>query len=64
MRAVSLNFGFAQEEPTDPPHLGNDLDSLLINVDQTSVTSGITYERTTQFANLYNFNRPASDEEV
>lgn len=34
------------------------LDSMLVNVEQTSVTSGIIYERVTQFANLYNFNRP------
>lgn len=34
------------------------LDTMLVNVDQTTVTSGIIYERVTQFANLYNFNRP------
>jgi hypothetical protein len=32
------------------------LDSLLVNIDQSSVTSGIIYERTSAFANLYNFN--------
>lgn len=33
------------------------LDSMLVNVNQSSVTSGIIYERVTQFANLYNFNK-------
>ena len=32
------------------------LDSLLVNIDQSLVTSGIIYERTVQLANLYNFN--------
>lgn len=36
------------------------LDDMLTNVNQSSVTSGIIYERTAQFANLYNFNK-ASD---
>ncbi|WCO01114.1 T9SS type A sorting domain-containing protein [Psychroserpens ponticola] len=34
------------------------LDSMLVNVDKSTVTSGIIYERVTQFANLYNFNKP------
>jgi pimeloyl-ACP methyl ester carboxylesterase len=34
------------------------LDSMLVNVNKTSVTSGIIYERVAQFANLYNFNKP------
>ncbi|MBR9844859.1 MAG: T9SS type A sorting domain-containing protein [Algicola sp.] len=34
------------------------LDSMLVNVNQSTVTSGIIYERATQFANLYNFNKP------
>lgn len=33
------------------------LDDALQPVDQTSVTSGIIYERVTQFANLYNYNK-------
>ncbi|MEN8816040.1 MAG: hypothetical protein ABF274_04120 [Nonlabens sp.] len=33
------------------------LDDALVNVNQTTVTSGIIYERTLQLANLYNFNR-------
>lgn len=33
------------------------LDSMLVNVNKSSVTSGIIYERVTQFANLYNFNK-------
>ena len=36
------------------------LDEMLSNINQSSVTSGIIYERTAQFANLYNFNS-ASD---
>lgn len=34
----------------------NTLDAMLTNVNQSSVTSGIIYERATPFANLYNFN--------
>ena len=33
------------------------LDDQLSNVNQTSVTSGIIYERVMQIANLYNFNQ-------
>lgn len=33
------------------------LDDALININQSSVDSGIIYERTMQLANLYNFNR-------
>ncbi len=33
------------------------LDSMLVNIDQTSVKTGIIYERTLQKANLYNYNR-------
>jgi hypothetical protein len=33
------------------------LDDALQNVNQSTVTSGIIYERTLQLANLYNFNR-------
>jgi hypothetical protein len=33
------------------------LDSLLIDIDKSTVTSGIIYERTLQLANLYNFNK-------
>lgn len=34
------------------------LDSMLVNVNTSTVTSGIIYERVAQFANLYNFNKP------
>ncbi|MBC7650413.1 MAG: hypothetical protein H7101_01545 [Deinococcales bacterium] len=34
----------------------NTLDAMLTNVNQSSVTSGIIYERAMPFANLYNFN--------
>lgn len=33
------------------------LDQQLVNVNQSSVSSGIIYERVPQFANLYNFNK-------
>jgi deoxyhypusine synthase len=33
------------------------LDDALQNVNQSTVTSGIIYERTLQLANLYNFNK-------
>jgi len=32
------------------------LDQQLSNINQTSVTSGIIYERVIQIANIYNFN--------
>jgi hypothetical protein len=35
----------------------NTLDPQLVNVNQSSVTSGIIYERVTQIANLYDFNQ-------
>ena len=38
----------------------NTLDTQLSNVTQTSVTSGIIYERTLQLANLYNFNKSST----
>jgi hypothetical protein len=34
-----------------------ELDYLLRDIDQSTVTSGIIYERTLQLANLYNYNR-------
>lgn len=33
------------------------LDLQLVNVNQSTVTSGIIYERVLQIANLYNFNK-------
>lgn len=36
------------------------LDQQLSNINQTSVTSGIIYERVMQIANIYNFNRTAN----
>jgi hypothetical protein len=33
------------------------LDNALININKSTVNSGIIYERTMQLANLYNFNR-------
>jgi hypothetical protein len=33
------------------------LDTMLVNVNKSSVTSGIIYERVAQFANLYNYNK-------
>ncbi len=32
------------------------LDSMLVDIDQSSVRTGIIYERTYQKANLYNYN--------
>lgn len=43
----------AQDDGAAAPKL---LDSLLVDIDKSLVTSGIIYERTTPFANLYNFN--------
>lgn len=44
-------YQLSAQEITSP------LDDALQQVDQTSVTSGIIFERVTQFANLYNFNK-------
>ncbi|WP_438969491.1 hypothetical protein [Nonlabens sp.] len=41
-------YQLSAQEITSP------LDDALQQVDQTSVTSGVIYERVTQFANLYN----------
>lgn len=32
------------------------LDQMLVNIDKTTVTSGVIYQRVTPFANLYSFN--------
>lgn len=45
--------GHTQTNPADETIT---LDQMLTNVNQSSVTSGIIYERVAQFANLYNFN--------
>lgn len=39
----------------------NDLDNMLSNINQTSVTSGIIYERTLPIANLYEHNQQGSN---
>ncbi len=44
-------YQLSAQEITSP------LDDALQQVDQTSVTRGIIYERVTQFANLYNYNK-------
>ena len=36
------------------------LDQMLINIDKSTVTSGIIYERVAPFANLYSFNTNAN----
>lgn len=43
----------AQDDGATAPKL---LDSLLVDIDKSLITSDIIYERTTPFANLYNFN--------
>jgi hypothetical protein len=43
----------AQDESASAPKA---LDSMLVNIDQSSVKTGIIYERTYQKANLYNYN--------
>ena len=48
----SLQF-MAQHESAAAPKA---LDSMLVNIDQSSVRTGIIYERTYQKANLYNYN--------
>lgn len=42
------------------PATTNTLDTQLSSISQTTVTSGIIYERTLQMANLYNFNKSAT----
>jgi hypothetical protein len=36
------------------------LDQMLVNIDKTTVSSGIIYERVAPFANLYSFNTNAN----
>lgn len=49
-----INYSNAQ---TTPVGENISLDQQLSNINQSSVTSGIIYERTMQLANLYNFNQ-------
>lgn len=49
---ISLSINAQDDDATQPKAL----DSLLTNIDQSLVTSGIIYERTLQLADLYNFN--------
>jgi hypothetical protein len=51
--ALFFNNAFAQDLPK-PDY--DELDKKLTNIDTTKIKSGILYERTLQFANLYNFN--------
>ena len=40
-----------------PANQNNSLDAQLSNINQTTVTSGIIYERVMKLANIYNFNQ-------
>jgi len=42
----------------------NQLDSLLVKVDQSLVTSGIIYERVTPMADLYAFNYAGTEHNI
>lgn len=54
---VALLFSFSINAQTAPAGENISLDQQLSLVNQSSVTSGIIYERAVQIANLYNFNR-------
>lgn len=49
-----INYNIAQTTPTGE---NISLDQQLSNINQSSVSSGIIYERTLQLSNLYNFNK-------
>lgn len=52
-----LLFSIAVRSQTDPTGENISLDQQLSNIPQTSVSSGIIYERVLSSANLYNFNK-------
>lgn len=52
-----LLFSLATHAQTTPANENISLDQQLTNISQTSVTSGIIYERVISAANLYNFNK-------
>jgi hypothetical protein len=58
--ALALLFSFSINSQTTPAGENNSLDQQLSLVNQSSVTSGIIYERAVQIANLYNFNRTST----
>jgi hypothetical protein len=55
--ATCMLFSFYIQAQDDSAAALKALDSLLVDIDQSSVTTGIIYERTLQKANLYNYNR-------
>ena len=55
--ALALLFSFSINAQTTPVGENISLDQQLSAVNQSTVTSGIIYERAVQIANLYNFNK-------
>lgn len=55
--ALTMCISFHIHAQKDSAGAPKELDSLLVNIDKKTVTSGIIYERTLQLANLYNYNR-------
>ena len=54
---LGMLFSIATHAQTIPAGENISLDQQLNNISQTSVTSGIIYERVIPIANLYNFNK-------
>jgi hypothetical protein len=54
---LAFIFSLEASAQTVPAGENISLDQQLSNINQTSVTSGIIYERVIQIANIYNFNR-------
>lgn len=54
--ALCMILSFHTKAQDDGATAPKQLDSLLVDIDKSLVTSGIIYERTTPFAGLYNFN--------
>ncbi|MFN3968660.1 T9SS type A sorting domain-containing protein [Flavobacterium sp.] len=54
--ALCMTLSFHTKAQDDDAAAPKQLDSLLVDIDKSLVTSGIIYERTTPFADLYNFN--------
>lgn len=55
----AFSFCMITKAQTSPAAIST-LDTQLSSISQTTVTSGIIYERTLQMANLYNFNKSAT----
>jgi hypothetical protein len=55
--ALALLYSFSSQAQTTPAGENISLDQQLSAINQSTVTSGLIYERAVQIANWYNFNQ-------